>query len=99
MPDRHKLIEAVAGQHPSVREAAAVGLPDRIWGEVVGLCVVAQNAVSEEELRAFCRERLSAFKVPERIAFVDSLPRTSSGKIQRRALREIEFNASKGDPR
>lgn len=80
-------VEAVAVQHPAVREAAAVGLPDRIWGEVVGLCVVAQNAVGEEELRAFCRLRLSAFKVPERIAFVDSLPRNAMGKVRRAALR------------
>ena len=81
-------IEAAVAQHPAVREAAAVGLPDRIWGEVVGLCVVAQNAVSEEELRAFCCQRLSAFKVPERVAFVERLPRNAMGKVTRSALRD-----------
>ena len=81
-------VEAVAVQHPAVREAGAVGLPDRIYGEVVGLCVVPQNAVSADELRAFCRERLSAFKVPERIVFADALPRNALGKVQRAALRE-----------
>jgi len=80
-------VEAAAAQHPAVKEAAAVGLPDPIYGEVVGLCVVAQNALTEEALRAFCRERLSAFKVPARIAFVDSLPRNAMGKVTRAALR------------
>jgi len=80
-------VEAAAALHPAVREAAAVGLPDPIWGEVVGLCVVAQNAVSEDELRAFCGERLSAFKVPARIAFIDALPRNAMGKVTRAALR------------
>ena len=80
-------VEAVAAAHPAVREAGAVGLPDRIYGEVVGLCVVAQNAVSADELRAFCRARLSAFKVPERIVFAEALPRNALGKVQRAQLR------------
>ena len=80
-------VEAAAALHPAVREAAAVGLPDPIWGEVVGLCVVAQNAVGEDELRAFCGERLSAFKVPARIVFVEALPRNAMGKVTRAALR------------
>ena len=80
-------IEEVAVRHPAVREAAAVGVPDRIWGESVGLCVVAREPVSEQDLVAFCRERLSPFKVPQRVVFVDELPRNAVGKVTRNALR------------
>jgi long-chain acyl-CoA synthetase len=80
-------IEEVAVRHPAVREAAAVGVPDRIWGECVGLCVVAREPVSEQDVVAFCREHLSPFKVPQRVVFVDELPRNAVGKITRNALR------------
>ena len=80
-------IEQVAGRHPAVREAAVVGLPDPVWGESVGLAVVADAPVSAEELREFCRAELSAFKVPERVAFVEALPRNAMGKVLRGALR------------
>lgn len=80
-------IEEVIARHPAVREAAAVGVPDRIWGETVGLCVVARAPVAEEELLAFCRSRLSAFKVPQRVVFVEELPRNAVGKVTRNALR------------
>ena len=81
-------IEEVAVRHPAVREAAAVGVPDRIWGESVGLCVVARQAVSEQELVEFCRGHLSPFKVPQRVVFVDELPRNAVGKVTRNALRQ-----------
>lgn len=81
-------IEQVLAQHPAVREAAAVGLPDRIWGEVVGVCVVARQRVPEEELIEFCRQRLSQFKVPQHVAFVSELPRNAMGKIRRAAMRD-----------
>ncbi|MBK7659206.1 MAG: acyl--CoA ligase [Betaproteobacteria bacterium] len=80
-------IEEVVARHPAVREAAAVGVPDRIWGETVGLCVVVRAPVGEEELLAFCRAHLSAFKVPQRVVFVDELPRNAVGKVTRNALR------------
>jgi len=70
-----------------VREAAAVGVPDRIFGEVVGLCVVAREKVSEQEVVDFCRIRLSPFKVPQRVVFVEELPRNAVGKVTRNALR------------
>lgn len=81
-------IEQVACRHAAVLEAAAVGLPDPIWGEVVGLCVVAAGPLTGEEVIAFCREHLSAFKVPERIAFIDELPRNAMGKLVRGTLRQ-----------
>jgi acyl-CoA synthetase (AMP-forming)/AMP-acid ligase II len=80
-------IEEVAVRHPAVREAAAVGVPDRIWGEAVGLCVVARHPVSEQELVDFCKSHLSAFKVPQRVVFVEELPRNAVGKLTRNALR------------
>jgi acyl-CoA synthetase (AMP-forming)/AMP-acid ligase II len=80
-------IEEVAARHPAVREAAAVGVPDRIFGEVVGLCVVAREKVSEQEVVDFCRIRLSPFKVPQRVVFVEELPRNAVGKVTRNALR------------
>lgn len=80
-------IEEVAARHPAVREAAAVGVPDRIWGETVGLCVVARAPVSEVELVEFCKAHLSAFKVPQRVVFVEELPRNAVGKVTRNALR------------
>jgi long-chain acyl-CoA synthetase len=81
-------IEEVVAKHPAVREAAVVGIPDRIWGETVGLAVVARERVSEEELLDFCRARMSAFKVPQRVVFVEALPRNAVGKVTRTALRD-----------
>ena len=80
-------IEEVAVRHPAVREAAAVGVPDRIWGETVGLCVVRRQDVTPEEVVEFCKAHLSAFKVPQRVVFVDELPRNAVGKVTRNALR------------
>lgn len=80
-------IEEVAVRHPAVREAAAVGVPDRIWGETVGLCVVARSQLSAEEIVEFCREHLSPFKVPQKVVFVEALPRNAVGKVTRNALR------------
>jgi acyl-CoA synthetase (AMP-forming)/AMP-acid ligase II len=80
-------VENVAMLHPKVKEAVAVGLADALWGEVVGLCVVAHEPVEPADIVAFCRERLSAFKLPERIVFTDELPRNAMGKIMRSAAR------------
>ncbi len=71
--------------HPGVREAVAFGVPEAKWGEVVHAAVVATD-VSEADLRAFCAERLAAFKVPRRIHVVDQIPKGPTGKIQRNAL-------------
>jgi long-chain acyl-CoA synthetase len=80
-------IEEVAVRHPAVREAAAVGVPDRIFGEVVGLCVVKRTPVSAQEVVEFCRAHLSPFKVPQRVVFVEELPRNAVGKVTRNVLR------------
>ncbi len=82
-------VENVAMLHPNVREAVAVGLADALWGEVVGLCVVAREPVDADEIVAFCRERLSAFKLPQRVVFADELPRNAMGKVVRNAARGL----------
>jgi long-chain acyl-CoA synthetase len=79
-------VEQIIARHPAVREAAAVGIPDRIYGEVVAACVVKRDDVTESELIRHCGEYLASFKVPARIAFVDELPRNPIGKFVRRAL-------------
>jgi O-succinylbenzoic acid--CoA ligase len=83
-------VEAALLAHPAVAEAGVVGMPDERWGQsVVAAVVLAPGArVSEDELRAFCHERLARYKTPARIRFVEALPRTVAGKLQRRALRE-----------
>ncbi|BCX80706.1 long-chain acyl-CoA synthetase [Methylomarinovum caldicuralii] len=82
-------IEAVVSQHPGVRECAAVGVPDPDTGEAVMLFVVRQDPdLDESALRAWCRERLTAYKRPRRIVFLDELPKSAIGKVLRRQLRE-----------
>jgi long-chain acyl-CoA synthetase len=83
-------VEDVLYQHPAVREAAVVGVPDVYRGETV-LAVVSLRADSEatpDEIRAFARGRIAAYKCPRIVEIVDDLPKTPSGKILRRKLRE-----------
>ena len=77
-------------QHPCVAEVAAVGIPGADRGEIIKAFVVAGGAetVSEKELITFCRERLASYKIPRTVEFRQSLPRTSTGKIARRMLKE-----------
>ena len=83
-------IEQALLDHPSVREAAVVGVPDRRWGEIVKAVVVPADPASPpdvDELRRFVADRLAHFKVPAVVAVVDALPRNPSGKVLRRELR------------
>ncbi|MBL82667.1 MAG: long-chain fatty acid--CoA ligase [Marinobacter sp.] len=82
-------IEDVVSGHPKVVECAAVGVPDDKSGEAVKVYLVATaEGVTENELKEFCRERLTAYKVPKSFAFRDELPKTNVGKILRRELRD-----------
>ena len=77
-------IDEVLEAHPKVKEAVAFGVPHPAWGEEVAVAVVVQEPVSEKELAAWARERLAEFKVPRRFHIVDEIPRTATGKVQRR---------------
>jgi long-chain acyl-CoA synthetase len=88
-------VEAVLYQHPAVAEAGVVGFPDANWGEAVVAFVSLRGRLSatETELIEFVRERIAAYKVPQRVIFLPSLPKTAVGKIQRRLLKELGFKA------
>ena len=81
-------IEEVASSHPKIFEAAAVGIPDEKSGEAVKLFAVKKdNSLTEEELRAHCKQYLSAYKVPRSVEFRKELPKSNVGKILRKELR------------
>ncbi len=82
-------IEAVLMSHPAVDEVAVVGVPSEEWGQTVKAFVVLRKGAqaTENELSEFCRSRLASFKRPEKIAFIDALPKNQLGKILRKDLR------------
>ncbi|MEV7793339.1 acyl-CoA synthetase [Streptomyces sp. NPDC087512] len=81
-------VEDALYTHEAVAEAAVVGLPDERWIEAVTAVVVRRGEVTEDELIAHTRDRLTPFKAPKRVLFVDTLPRNASGKILKRELRD-----------
>ncbi len=81
-------IEEVLLRHPSVQEAAVVGLPDLDLGEKVVAFVVSEGETTEAELQTYCEEFLASFKRPRAISFLDSLPRNAMGKITKSQLKQ-----------
>lgn len=81
-------IENVFAHHPAIHDVAVVGQPDDYYGEEVVAIIVPNGATSVRELDQWVRERLAAYKVPRRYAFVEGLPRGTSGKTLKRRLRE-----------
>lgn len=79
-------------EHPAVREVAVVGVPDDYRGETVKAFVSVKpgSELDPDELIAFCKERMAAYKYPRQVEVIDELPKTSSGKILRRELRDRE---------
>jgi acetyl-CoA synthetase len=95
-------VESACIEHPAVREAAAVASPDERRGAVVKAFIVLAEGhepseALAEEIKAFVRDRLSAYAYPRRIEFVDDLPKTLTGKIRRIELREREAAAAAAD--
>lgn len=92
-------VEATLFKHPAIKEACIVGAPDDRRGETVKAYVVLREGVapapSAEDIIAWSRDHMAAYKVPRRVAFVDALPRSGTGKVQWRALQESEW-AGKG---
>jgi len=78
-------VETVLHEHPRIEDAAVLGVPDERWGEV-GLAFVVAGDVTEEEVLAWCGERLARFKVPKSVRFVEAIPRNGLGKIQKQEL-------------
>ena len=77
-------VERVLGEHPAVTEVAVIGVPDEKWGEAVKAVVALESPASEEELIAWCRERLAGYKCPKTVDITDALPRNPTGKILKR---------------
>lgn len=91
-------VEDVLYEHPSVREAAVVGIPDEYRGETVKAYVSFRSGagVPADELVEFCKQRMAAYKYPRRIEVLDELPKTVTGKLLRRELRARDQTATGG---
>ncbi|AXT86963.1 acyl-CoA synthetase [Aeromicrobium sp. A1-2] len=90
-------VEDVLYEHPAVREAAVIGVPDEYRGETVMAFVSLRPGLTAtaDELKAFCKERIAAYKYPRVIEFMDELPKTVTGKILRRELRTLPVAETK----
>ena len=84
-------VENALLRHPAVEAAAVVGVPDERWGQVGFAAIVCRpnQTITETALKQFCRQQIAAFKVPHYIHFIDRLPRTGAGKIDRQALNQL----------
>jgi len=83
-------VENILYMHPAILECAVVGVPDQKWGEAVkGIVVLKPNQkTTEQEIIQFCKDRIAHYKAPKSIDFIDALPRTGSGKIHKKGLRD-----------
>jgi fatty-acyl-CoA synthase/long-chain acyl-CoA synthetase len=83
-------IEAGLEHHPDVMDVAVIGIPSEEWGESVHAIVVPREGsrLTEQDVIAFAREHLASYKIPRSVSFTDEIPRTGSGKILKRVLRE-----------
>lgn len=88
-------VESVLGQHPKVKDVAVIGVSDKKWGEAIKAVIIVHEGVKEsenfkEEMKEFCRGKIAGYKIPKTVDFIteDEMPRTSTGKILHRILRE-----------
>lgn len=87
-------VDEILYTHPKVKDACTIGVPHELSGETVKAYVVLHDGetLTEKEVREFCRGQLAAYKCPEFVEFVNEIPKTSIGKMDRKALREIDRN-------
>ncbi len=83
-------VEEILYQHPAVHEAAVFGVPDDYWVEKVHAAIALKpgTSVAEKEIIEFCKQRLARYKAPKSVEFMEALPKTASGKILKRAIRD-----------
>ncbi len=85
-------VEKVLSEHPKIQDVAVIGAPDEKWGEVGHALIVLNNAddpITLEEVESFCEGKLARYKIPKKITFVESIPRTLTGKILKKELRKL----------
>lgn len=90
-------IEGRLYKHPDVMEVAVIAVPDEKWGEVPKAIIVLQPGaqVDEQQMIAYARSKMAHFKAPKSVGFVDALPKTATGKLQKFRLQEMYWNNSK----
>ncbi len=93
-------VEEVLRSNQAISDVAVVGLPRGAGGEQVVAAVVMQpdTELDEQALRAFCRERLTPYKVPRRIVAIDELPKSMLGKVLRKQVRDLQDSLSSSSP-
>jgi len=82
-------VEEILFTHPKIQEAAVIGVPDSKWGETVKAVVVLNpgQKATEEEIILYCKQKIAPYKAPKLVDFVSELPKTASGKIDKKILR------------
>ncbi|PAV28841.1 o-succinylbenzoate--CoA ligase [Virgibacillus profundi] len=90
-------VEGVLYKHPDVMETAVIAIPDEKWGEVPKAIIVLHpnRKVTEEDIISFCRSEMAHFKAPKAVEFVEALPKTATGKLQKFRLREMYWKGPK----
>ena len=85
-------VEHVISSHPKVLEVGVIGVPDRKTSEAVKAGIVKNDeSLSEEEIKIYCKEKLTAYKCPKHVSFTDELPKSNVGKILRRIIKENDL--------
>ena len=90
-------LDGIMLSHPKIDEAVAFGVPDDMYGQVVQAAIVLKKGekMTYEELVNFLKKHLASFKIPTKVYFVDKLPKTATGKIQRRVIAETFAKSSR----
>lgn len=84
-------VESVIMDHPAVSDVAVIGYPDPVWGELVKAVVVKKTGreLNEQEIRDWCKGKIGNYKIPRQVVFAEAMPRTLTGKMEKRKLREM----------